>query len=342
MDTRKPFYFFASTSVALALVTLWLWHQLTAQHAELEGLRQRIGDLERSTAWRVGGVASVSSPATPRADAADELSAVSAPPARTTAQMLAERADIAQRNHQLDAERKAWSRLTLRDREVHAARVEAWKLGSMSRMADLSSLPNWNPQLVERLSELLAQQQVAGLENPGLILEDGQVDYDLTKPGIQSGEAQQRDFEAKFNALLGAERIAQWEEYQRTAGARNTAHELRNLLEGSSTPLADSQIPALVRALADQQQVEFAETAVRNPIASRGLRDESERIPMMEGFVEQAKRMVQQRHDAVAPYLSPAQLARYDQMNRLQLEKARNDLRLVRAQQELEKRGAAP
>ncbi len=342
MDTRKPLYFLAFTCLALALVALWLWNQVIAQQGQLGSMRERIRNLERSGAWRIESVASTTTPVSREPQTTGELSAVSTPPERTAAQVLAERADIAQRNHQMDAERKAWSRLTLRDHEVRAAKVEASKLGMMTRMADLGSLPNWSPQLLERLSQLLAEQQVAGLENPPLLLEDGRLDYDLTKPGIQSGEEQQRDFEAKFNALLGPERIEQWEEYQRNAGGRNTARELRNLLEGSASPLEESQMPALVRALADQQQVEFAETKVRNPIAARGLRDESERIPMLEGFVDQAKRMVQQRHDAVAPYLSPAQLARYDEMNRLLLEKSRNDLRLARAQQDVETRGAPP
>ena len=337
---QKPLALLAFTTLAFAGASFWLWREVSAQRAELASAQARIRDLEHTSSVEVEAADSASAAVQGESAAMSRTRSALATPARSFAEEQAERAEIEQRNRAIRADQKARGRWLLRDREARAARVERLKLGLMSRFSDLQSLLHLDSETIERLAALEAEAQVRNLEDPPMI-PDGQLDLDpaVSPASVLKQQAEQRRYEAQLASLLGEEKVKEWQDYQRTASARGVARELRNMLEGSANPLEETQMPALVRAIADQQLIE-ADLRTTHPIAARGLRDESERIPMLERFVEMGVRQVQQRHDAVAPYLSPAQLIRYDEMNRLRLEQLRNDLRMARATQSVEQRGA--
>ena len=123
---------------------------------------------------------------------------------------------------------------------------------------------------------------------------------DLPATWRQKMEEEQRRADAEVTALLGAQKAKEWQEYQRTTGARTVARQLRNMLEGSGQPLEESQMPAVVRALADAEQ-NGEDIRAANPIAARGgPRDSAERIAMLEKQIETDTRQHARLHDAVA------------------------------------------
>jgi hypothetical protein len=209
------------------------------------------------------------------------------------------------------------------------------------------------PEDVDKLMDLLTDQEMANMSGQPPFGENGQVDQAAMQEWSKKLQQRQRDNEAQLAGLLGDSGVQEWQEYQKTLGARMQVKQLRGMLEGSSDPIRPDQVQPLVEAMAAEQQ-RMMQTQLRGfssvapgqrtvgMIAPAGAMQPftpGNQVAMMEKSLEQTVQNNQRMHDAVAPYLTQRQLEQFDKYQNQQLEFQRASLRMMRASAEAEARG---
>lgn len=112
-----------------------------------------------------------------------------------------------------------------------------------------------------KLLDILAEHQLEAIQDPPHVPQ-GDLEWDPNnKPKwVLKQEAKQRARDRKIAALIGEEKFRAWEAYRESAGARLLVRELRSVLDGSSSPLRNYQIPLVTSALTEAQQRYSAES----------------------------------------------------------------------------------
>lgn len=219
-------------------------------------------------------------------------------------------------------------RQMLEDPEYRAA-LRAQHRASMRQIyPDVATAMKLTADQVERLYDLLADQQLRAMQNSVGTEVDG---AESQREWQRRIEEQQRQNEAELADVLGAQKAQAWKDYQMSLGARQQVRELRNLLADSSEPLRPDQVEPLVTALA-QEDARFSEE-VR---AGFSQRQRPDRLSLMKQSIEAQLRYYERRRDAAAPYLSSVQIAHFDEMIERQTAMAKVQLKLAETQPEMD------
>lgn len=242
----------------------------------------------------------------------------------------------------------------MEDPEYRAAMRSQQRMMMPARYPDLGEALGLQPEEVDKLMDLLTDQEMTGMENRPPIGENGPPDPAATQEWSKQMQQRQRDNEAQLAGLLGDAGLQEWKEYQQTLGARMQVKQLRGIMEGSSDPIRADQVQPLVDAMAAEQQ-RMLQTQLRglnNTVPGQQTialvaggsgamhpATPTNQVAMMEKSLEQTVQNNQRMHDAVAPYLSSRQLEQFDKYQNQQLEFQRASLRMMRASAEAEARG---
>jgi hypothetical protein len=251
----------------------------------------------------------------------------------------------------------------MEDPEYRAAMVMQQRVMLAQQYPDLAAALNLQPDQVDQLFGVLAEQQMRAMQERPPFRGDMTPDPNEIRDWQQRMEQRQRQNQDEIRQVLGDAGVQQWKEYQSTLGARNSVRQLRTVLESSGIPLRQDQVEPLVSAIAAEQKANVqnrtAGAAAYGPAAAgvaaaaastwatpgmvsgtRGQMPSTEdRIAMSERNIERTEQYNQRLRSAASSYLTSDQLRRYDQMLQQQLDMQRASVRMMRAQAEAEARG---
>jgi len=338
-----------ATTLALSVTSSYLWMQMRGEREQREALQARLQELERGTA-AVSQTDNLASPmpaaAIPGASAPHEAGAAKgalhASAAGAENELTERRISVAQMRDMRERQRNL-----MRNPEYRAAMRAQQRMSMQQSYPDLASALRLPPEELDKLLDLLAEQQ---LQSMG--------EFELPDDPASAGtaaEQQQRMAEwqhrieeeqsrrnAEIAALLGP-KYQDWQEYQGSIGARMQVRELRNTLDGSAEPLRTDQVQALVRAIAEAERLAAAE--MRNEMQRRPraqVPGPEQRLAMFDQMIERTEAYHQRLRDAVSPHLTAAQLEAFDQMMKQQLDMQRAQVAMMREQQAAVARGEIP
>lgn len=242
----------------------------------------------------------------------------------------------------------------MEDPEYREAMRTQQRLSMNSRYPDLGEALNLAPDQVDKLLDMLADQEIESMGRR----------FPLARPGEQPDQAtlrawnervqnEQKTREAQLTSLLGPAGMQDWNKYQQSLGARMEVKQMRGMLEASD-PIRPDQVQPLVDAIAAEQrrsveaQMQNAR-AVNGRIQAQGSfvafgaggnsSTPADPVSLMERSLKQTEESHKREHDAVAPYLSPRQLKAFDSYRKQQLAMQRASLRMMRARAEAVERG---
>jgi hypothetical protein len=165
---------------------------------------------------------------------------------------------------------------------------------------------NLNADEKEKLKGILTEAQMKNVENAQSLFGG---DKDASKDQMQKQMAESKtQSDAEIKALLGPERFAQYEDYQKNINERMQIDQFKNQLAGESYPLQDQQAAQLMEAMKNLKNT------MPPPISS-----DQTQTPKPDMFTEdkingQIKWMDEynrQLVDAARPILTPEQLKPY-------------------------------
>jgi hypothetical protein len=241
----------------------------------------------------------------------------------------------------------------MEDPEYREAMRSQHRMSMSSRYPDIGEALNLQPDQVDKLMDLLTDQEIAGMSRtqPPFSQDGRAPDPTAMQEWGKQMQKQQRDNEAQIAALLGDAGVQEWKDYQQTLGARMQVKQLRSVMEGSSDPIRSDQMQPLVAAMAAEQRraMESQMQNLRNNMGQRPALVGSQiqmtsgnRVAMIEQSLEQTVQNHERMRDAVAPYLSPRQLEHFDKYQKQQLDMQHASLRMMKLQAEAEARGDVP
>jgi len=108
---------------------------------------------------------------------------------------------------------------------------------------------NLSPQQLDQFKSLLVEKQMVAFDSMSAAQEQGIDMKSDPKDFFMAVAAGQKSVEAQISDLLGADNYNQFQQYQQTIPARNTANLLQQSLSYTSTPLTPEQSTGLVQIL---------------------------------------------------------------------------------------------
>ena len=240
----------------------------------------------------------------------------------------------------------------MKDPEYREAMRSQQRMSMNSRYPDLGEALRLPPEEVDKLLDLLTDQEIANMSRPSPFADGQPVDSNSMRQWREKIQQEQREQDAALANVLGANGLQEWKNYQQTLGARMEVKQLRTIMDGSSDPLRPDQVQSLVDAIAAEQRRPME--ALRSAPGSGGNATSG---PATGGWgpitrenqtamMEQSLRMTEERNqriqDAVAPYLSSRQLEQFTRHQKQQLDMQRASLRMMKAAAEAEARGDIP
>jgi hypothetical protein len=102
----------------------------------------------------------------------------------------------------------------------------------------------------EKFMEILLDTAMKGVEQAGSFFKPNTADKTEAMKVVSE---QQKEMTASLKALLGDEKFAQYEEYQKTVGERVQLTQFQQQLAGTETPLQDSQMAQLMAILQEEK-----------------------------------------------------------------------------------------
>ncbi len=338
-----------ATTLALGITSSYLWMQVRGERAQRETLQARLQELERGAGpvdQAVNFSSSMPAAATLEASTPHEAGAAKgvahAPTAGAEKELTERRIYVEQMRDMRERQRKLMS-----NPEYRAAMRAQQRMSLQQNYPDLASALRLQPEELEKLLDLLADQQLQSMgefgpfEDPASAGTAAEQQQKMAEWRRRMEEEQSRR-EAGIAALLGP-KYQDWQEYQGSLGARMQARELRNTLDSSAEPLRAEQIRPLVAAIAEAERL--AATEMRNEMQRRPpaqVPSPEQRLAMLDQMIERTEAYQQRLHDAVLPHLTAAQLEGFDQMMKQQLDMQRAQLAMMREQQAAAARGEIP
>lgn len=285
---NKATVLFASTTVLLAALSLYLaW----ALHDE------------RASPDQVETAASVEAPP-PHVESQE--SRVEKAASRPVKAESSSEKDKAQPSSE-PAYRQRLTHQTHREAQLAYIRLELER-----KYPEFATALNLPPEEAGRLFDLLARQQ------------QGEAELDKVPPRDRqkAAEARRQANRSELAALLGDARMAEWQQYVNSLGARAEVRELRMLLADSDYPLRGYQYEPLVASLAAEQQRHNAE---REQLRSQGNHNNptyEEVIEYMGKRLDLIEASLARRHRAAQLQLDSEQMRRYESMLELEHRRA--------------------
>ena len=253
------------TSVALGATTLHLVRELRAERAHALTLETRVAQLERPAPPPPSPFASPSEGPAPEPVAPPTTTIVSTAPAPKPTPPVGDLAVATvaygggpmpsrEDRMRMMRQRMEQQRALLRDPAYRDAMMTQQKAMMGNMYPDLANELNLAPGEFERLTTLLAEQQLRSMEQQSGPFFDGPPDSATAQEMQRKAQANRQAADAELKALLGDEKWNAWRDYQSTMGVRHEVAQLRTSLANQGAPLTDDQIKPLQRALADAQQ----------------------------------------------------------------------------------------
>lgn len=290
---NKATVLFASTTVLLAALSFYLAWALHHERGRPDTV-ETAASVEARTAEPLPTMKSQQS----------RVEKTASRPAKAQASSVAK--DKAQPSGE-PAYRQRLTNQTYREAQLAYIRLELER-----KYPELATALNLQPDEAGRLFDLLARQQ------------QGEAELDEVEPRQRqkAAEARRQANRSELAALLGDARMAEWDRYVNSLGARAEVRELRMLLADSDYPLRSYQYEPLVALLAAEQQRHNAE---REQLRSQG----NQNNPTNEQVIEyMGKRLdlieasLARRYQAAQSHLDSEQLRRYESMLELEHRRA--------------------
>jgi hypothetical protein len=196
---------------------------------------------------------------------------------------------------------------------------------------------NLAPDEKEKLKGILTEAQMRNIESAqGLFggKQEGAAD-DSQK---QTADAKQQT-DADIKALLGDERFAQYEEYQKSMGERMQIDQLKTQLAAENLPLQDQQMAQLLQAMKDEK------TKLPPAIPTDQTQMPKKEMFTAENLDKQMKWIDdynQRVADRAAQILTPEQLTKYQAFQEQQTSMQKLGLNMAKQMFGTEKSGGAP
>jgi hypothetical protein len=291
---------FAFTTVAFGVSSMYVAQKLRAERLRADTLQDRVTQFEQAA--RAAEARETRSTSTTRPQ---DLKDAPAPIAR-------KKSDPPDTNRGWDGE-KFSRRLT--NPTYRAAQIAYLRLEMEQKYPDLAEALNLRPDEADQFLDLLATQALSEREHEIKINDDGKVSDQTVVSRRQASEERRRVADAERVALLGEAKLLEWNQYEKSLGARAQVRELQMLLAESNFPLRDDQFGPLVAALAAEQQRHATErdqlyNGTRNPTQPTS----QEVIRYMAQRLDLIEKSLKRQRQAAALYLSSEQQKRYDEM----------------------------
>lgn len=145
------------------------------------------------------------------------------------------------------------------------------------------------------------------------------------KPFAERSSAVERETAARLRDRLGDARYEQWLEFERDAPAREIARDVRDSTAGVGDPLRPEQERRVAAAIAIELDADRAwARAQTERLSQLGRVQDSDMTRIADEMLMRREAAHRRLHAALAPALSPTQLARLDEMlaQQLMLERA--------------------
>ncbi|HEY0551065.1 MAG TPA: hypothetical protein VGF13_15780 [Verrucomicrobiae bacterium] len=182
-----------------------------------------------------------------------------------------------------------------------------------------------SPEEKDKLKELLTNSQMKNIESAQGMFGDKEGVTENTTKQIADAK-KQTDVEIK--ALLGDERFAQYQEYQKNVGERMQLDQLRNQMAGANMPLDDAQAAQMMQIMKDEKAASPA------PIS-----DDQTKMPKKDSFTAEnlEKQMAwmddynRRVLDRASQVLTPEQLKQYQSFQEQQASMQKLGLQMAKS-----------
>jgi hypothetical protein len=186
------------------------------------------------------------------------------------------------------------------------------------------------PEEAAKFKDLLADNQMKGVENAGSLFGGGATNRTET---LNSLTAQQKEQEDQIKDLLGDTRYAQYKDYEQTIGQRMQLDQFRQQTAGGANALTDQQAEQLL-AFMKEEKPNMA-TLTGQPSAGTGQDQAANFQAMLSG--EQMDKLLQGQEDAnqkvyerAKAVLSPEQLDAFGEFQTNQMSMMRMGMTMSR------------
>jgi hypothetical protein len=199
---------------------------------------------------------------------------------------------------------------------------------------DLAKYLGLTPDEARQVLALITDRQMEQMNKSMALLNKGTLDAaTLTEAGKQ-GEAAKADYDAALKDVLGKERFAKLQEYEKTMGERFALSQLRNQLSAGGMPLDDNQAAGLLSIMQEERaRTPNPMAGNTDPAAQAKLLQNGE---MMEGMFKSQEEYNRRVLDRARGVLSPDQLQAFETAQKQQADMQKMGLQMSR---ELFKKG---
>lgn len=302
----------------LALTTVRFAQRASAERERAEAAiaardeqLDRVRDLERARHSLEQQLASLKRQIQETASA--QASASSSPAARAAPEPAASaRTSVRSAASPLPAPRVRWMGLNTPSASPAAQRViRAQMKAALRRQYEgMGAALGLSPEEENKLIDVLAEQRTRGFPSPP----DGKLDSARVRQAAL--ERRQRD-EAEIAAIIGQDRMPQWEEYQRSLPQRMEVNMIRDQLQTMGVPIDQNQQAQLLDILHEDNQLHPP------PTLSPGLSPQDMQAQLTKWQEERDRRILER----VQSVLTPEQYSRYRDYQQWQSEMRQNALR---------------
>lgn len=331
----------AGTTAVFASASAYLWHHERALREQNTALTARVQELERTPGKPSPFTAPPPDHPTAPAPSVDEAPASNAKLGATRAPAVGiveapTAADTMNPPAMFSAFRN--ERL-LNDPEYRAAMRSQQRMMLTNRYADLGEALGLHPDEVNRLIDLLADQQVARMNERPPFQPNTVPDPAAMSDWSRRMQQLQLDQDQQVANLLGEEKLREFRDYQKSEGARAQVNQLRQLLAGSGEPLRPEQSQPLVKALAAEQDRSQQDMQTMFHSTGNVRPSTQEQATRLEIQLEKTLQAHSRLHDAASQYLTSTQLDQLDRLLKQRSDMQRINLRMMRARAEAEAAG---
>jgi hypothetical protein len=326
-----------AVTLTLGVASVYLYSESHTQRERAEALEARVQELE-ARPHAVTGPAPM--PQLPPDAVQNPFAVSTAVPPAMRAPALDRPVDPAgpqmRANMQAAMDR---SQKMLADPDYRAAVKSQQKFMLAQMYPDLAATLHLQPQEIDSLLEVLAEQQMKQMETRPRFRGDGIPDEDARRQMMEQMNQQQQQNQTEIAQLLGDAKLQEWKDYQSSLGARAQVRQFRASLESSGVPLRDDQVQPLVDAMMAEQKNSSRTNFTPFNVVRRGAgggngQDASDLATQYEESAQRMAQSNQRIRDTVSPHLSPRQMQAFDQMLNRQLEMQQIQARMMRAQAE--------
>jgi hypothetical protein len=188
----------------------------------------------------------------------------------------------------------------------------------------------------EKLTAILTESQIKQMENAQALL--GQDTSSSSEDSAKSFEEAKKQTEDEIRALLGEERFAHYQDYQKNLSERMQLNQLKNQLEAQNLPLQEQQTAQLLQAMSEEKsRIPPVIPTDNSPVPKRELFT-SENLDRQLQWMDDYNRRVLER---AGQFLSPEQLQHYRRFLDQQASMQKFSLNMARQMFGEEKAGAA-